>query len=181
MALLDKSLVVKKSKIPGAGDGLYTTVFIPKGTRITEYTGKICTWKEVNHDEGRNGYIYYVKRYHVIDARFHEKTLARYANDAQGLIKIKGINNNCEYNIDGLRVFIDAKKDISAGSEILVDYGREYWSVIRYNNRLAAKEKADGMKNDAAKKNGVSKKGLLKKNGILHKDMAGTLVTKIAG
>jgi SET domain-containing protein len=166
MALLEKSLIVKKSTIPGAGDGLFTKAFIPKGTRIVEYTGKICTWKEVNHDEGRNGYIYYVKRYHVIDARFHEKSMARYANDAQGLTRIKGINNNCEYNIEGLRVFIDAKKDIPAGTEILVDYGREYWSVIRYNNRLTAKEQGPAKEQGSEKKKEVPGKNEMLKRHI---------------
>ncbi|MDR3713383.1 MAG: SET domain-containing protein [Puia sp.] len=156
MALLEKSLIIKKSTIPGAGNGLFAGTFIPKGSRIVEYKGKICTWKEVDHDEGRNGYIYYVKRYHVIDARYHENEMARYANDAQGLTRVKGIRNNCEYNIEGLRVFIDAKKDIPAGAEILVDYGREYWSVIRYNNRLLEKEKNEKEK-EAKEKNGKGK------------------------
>jgi len=141
MSLLDKQLVIKRSCIPGAGKGLYTRILIPKGTRITEYKGKNTTWKDVVHDEGRNGYIYYVKRSHVIDASGNKKMLARYANDAQGLIKIKGIRNNSEYVVEGLRVFIHAKKNIPAGSEILVAYGNEYWSVIRYNKRLKEKEK----------------------------------------
>ena len=140
MSLLDKQLVIKRSCIPGAGKGLYTKILIPKGTRITEYKGKNTTWKDVVHDEGRNGYIYYVKRSHVIDASGNKKMLARYANDAQGLIKIKGIRNNSEYVVEGLRVFIHAKKNIPAGSEILVAYGNEYWSVIRYNKRLKEKE-----------------------------------------
>ncbi len=141
MGLLDKQLVIKKSGIPGAGKGLYTKVSIPKGTRITEYKGKNTTWKNVVHDEGRNGYIYYVKRSHVIDASGNKKMLARYANDARGLVKIKGIRNNSEYVVDGLRVFIQAKKNIPAGTEILVAYGDEYWSVIRYNKRLENKLK----------------------------------------
>jgi len=143
MSLLDKQLVIKKSSIPGAGKGLYTKVSIPKGTRITEYKGKNTTWKDVVHNEGRNGYIYYVKRSHVIDASGNKKMLARYANDAQGLVKIKGMRNNCEYVVEGLRVFIHAKKNIPAGSEILVAYGAEYWSVIRYNKRLEEKEKSN--------------------------------------
>ena len=143
MSLLDKQLVIKKSSIPGAGKGLYTKVSIPKGTRITEYKGKNTTWKDVVHNEGRNGYIYYVKRSHVIDASGNKKMLARYANDAQGLVKITGMRNNCEYVVEGLRVFIHAKKNIPAGSEILVAYGAEYWSVIRYNKRLEEKEKSN--------------------------------------
>ncbi len=68
--------------------------------------------------------------------------LARYANDAQGLVKKKGIRNNCAYVVmEGLRVFIQAKKNIPASSEILVGYGNEYWSVIRYNKKLGEKGK----------------------------------------
>jgi len=136
MPVSQSHLVVKRSTIPAAGKGLFTRKFIAKGTRIVEYTGKVTTWKDVNHDDGRNVYIYYLKRYHVIDARRHTKVLARYANDANGLVKIKGIRNNCVYVTDGLRVFIEAAKDIPPGTEILVDYGKEYWQVIRQNTRL---------------------------------------------
>jgi SET domain-containing protein len=142
MALLEKQLVVKRSGIPGAGKGLFTKINISKGTRIVEYKGKITTWKEVNHDEGRNGYIYYINRNHVIDALPYVKALGRYANDASGLQKLKGISNNSRYVIDDMRVYIEAVKDIPAGGEILVQYGKEYWDVIRYNRKLEEKEKA---------------------------------------
>lgn len=144
MALLEKQLFIKRSGIPGAGKGLFTKNFIPKGTRIVEYKGKVTTWKEVNHDEGKNGYIYYVKRYHVLDARHHVKALARYANDAMGISRVKGVRNNSSYETNGLKVYIDAAKDIPAGSEILVGYGKEYWDVIRYNQRLNAKSDSPG-------------------------------------
>ncbi len=40
MAFLDDQLVVEKSTLPeGTGKGLFTKVFIPKGTRITECKG----------------------------------------------------------------------------------------------------------------------------------------------
>lgn len=131
MALLEKQLKVKRSTLPGAGKGLFTTKFIPKGTRIVEYKGKISSWKDADHRNGGNGYIYYVKRYHVIDALPRPKALARYANDARGIAKIKGITNNSDYVEDGLKVYIESKKDIPANSEIFVGYGKEYWEVIR--------------------------------------------------
>jgi SET domain-containing protein len=140
MALLEDQLVVKRSTLPGIGKGLFTKKFIPKGTRIVEYLGKITTWKKVNSDEGKNKYIYFLKSNHVIDAAKSLKALARYANDAHGLKKIKGITNNADYVEDGLRVFIESKKDIPAGSEIFVNYGKEYWKTIRYNNRLIKQE-----------------------------------------
>jgi SET domain-containing protein len=139
MALLEKHLVIKKSALPNAGMGLYTTIFIEKGTRIVEYKGKITTWKEVQHNEGKNGYIYYVKRNHVIDAGNRKSALARYANDAKGISSVKGLTNNAQYVEDGLKVFIQAAKDIPAGSEILVEYGKEYWAAIRHNIKLDKK------------------------------------------
>lgn len=136
MALMEKLIFVKKSGLPGAGKGLFTKAFIPKGSRIVEYKGKITTWKEVDSHDGNNGYIYYVKRSHVIDASANAKALARYANDAKGLTRVKGVNNNAQYTEDGLKVYIEAVKDIPAGSEIFVEYGKEYWQVIRHNLKV---------------------------------------------
>jgi len=136
MTLLEKQLVVKRSTIPGSGKGLFTKKFIPKGTRIVEYKGKITTWKEVKHDNGSNGYIYYVNKNYVIDARTYTKALARYANDARGLQKIKGVTNNAVYAEDKLNVYIESTKDILPNSEILVAYGKEYWDTIRHNKGL---------------------------------------------
>ena len=135
MALLEQQLVVKKSLIPGSGKGLFTKKFIPKGTRIVEYKGRITNWKEMK-DAWDNGYIYSINRNRVIDAKRTLKALARYANDASGLIRVKGINNNCVYSNDGLKAYIESVKDIPAGSEILVSYGKEYWDVVRANLKI---------------------------------------------
>jgi|SRR5215203_347050 len=144
MALLENQLVVKRSTIPNSGKGLFTKKFIPKGSRIVEYKGRVSTWKEVDIDEGRNGYIYYINRNHVINAQPFPKYLGRYANDAQGMSRIKGITNNSRYMADmqTMRVYIEAVKDIPAGGEILVQYGKEYWDVIKHNLRIDEKEKA---------------------------------------
>ena len=141
MALLEKKVIVKVSTLPNAGKGLFAKEFIPKGSRIVEYKGKITTWKEVDDNDGMNGYIYYVKRHHVIDASRHTGALARYANDARGLQRVKGITNNAEYTEDGLKVYIESKKDIPAGAEILVEYGKEYWNVIRHNIKVEEQRK----------------------------------------
>jgi len=133
MPLLEKQLLVKRSTLKGAGQGLFTSKPITKGTKIVEYTGKITTWKEVNDRNGLNGYIYYVNRKHVIDAWARKSALARYANDARGPVKTTGIRNNCTYESEGTRVYIVAAKNIPAGSEILVGYGKEYWDIIREN------------------------------------------------
>jgi SET domain-containing protein len=143
MALLEKQLIVKKSRLPNSGKGLFTKKFIPKGTRIVEYKGRISAWKDVKDEDGKNGYIFYVTRNHVIDARPHKSALARYANDARGLTRIVGVVNNCDYITDGLKPYIESKRDIPAGAEILVDYGKDYWKVIRENIKLRKQEEKE--------------------------------------
>ena len=136
MEVLDNYLKVKRSAIPGTGKGLFTTVDIPKGKIITEYKGKITTWNNVAHDEGKNLYIYYVSRNHVIDAKGNKDAFAHFANDANGPTRVKGMNNNSEYVIKNKRVFIVATKNIPAKAEVLVGYGKEYWDTLKANELL---------------------------------------------
>ena len=158
MALLEKQLYVKKSTIPNSGNGLFTKKFIPKGTPIVEYKGRRSTWKEVKDEDGKNGYIFYINRNNVIDALPYKKALARYANDARGLVKIKGLYNNSDYIVDGSKAYIESKKDIPAGAEIFVDYGKDYWKVIKENIKLW-KEEAKEAKRNGSQVKSASKSG----------------------
>src|SRR4028119_233345 len=116
MALLEKELEVKPSTIPGSGQGLFTKIFIEKGTRIIEYKGKVTTWKEVK-DDWDNVYLYTINPRHVIDARNQKRSLARYVNDAKGITRVKGITNNAEFYNEGLKAFVIATKNIQPGEE----------------------------------------------------------------
>ncbi len=136
MSSAEGHLFVKESTIPGSGKGLFTKIFIPKGTRIIEYKGKITTWKDVDHQEGTNSYIYFVTKDHVIDGLPYENELARYVNDARGITRIKGITNNCQYVEEGFKIFVESIKNIPAGSEILVAYGKEYWDIMKKNAKI---------------------------------------------
>jgi uncharacterized protein len=129
-----KYLAVKKSTLPAAGKGLFTKRFISKGEKIVEYKGKVTSWKEADHKEGKNLYIFYINRNYVIDADKNKRCLARYANDARGLSRIKGMSNNSQYLNENNRIFITATRDIAAGNEILVGYGKAYWEVIKKIN-----------------------------------------------
>ncbi|MCW5910001.1 MAG: SET domain-containing protein [Cyclobacteriaceae bacterium] len=142
MALLEKKMAIRKSTLPGAGKGLFTKVFIPKGTRIVEYKGEIVTWKEVEKmADDRNGYVFFFNNKHCIDAWKTKKGIAHYANDAKGIVRVEGVKNNSEYVTEKKRCYIEATRDIPAGSEILVGYGGEYWQSIRYNIRLEQRNK----------------------------------------
>lgn len=146
MALLEKQLKVKKSQLPNAGMGLYTTKSIPKGTKIVEYKGRRSKWKDVKDEDGKNGYIFYINRNNVINALPVKSALARYANDARGFVRIKGVLNNADYVVDGLKAYIESKKEIPAGAEIFVDYGKDYWKVIRENMKLWKAEEKEAKK-----------------------------------
>ncbi len=159
MALLEKHLYVKASTIPGAGKGLFTKVDIPKGTRIVEYKGRRTVWKDVK-DDSDNYYIYTINKNNVIDAQKTLSALARYANDAKGLTRVKGLTNNSVYVNDNNRAYIEAVKNIPAGAEILVDYTKEYWDVMKENLKSEGKwplKKAQ-QKDAAPKKKAVVKK-----------------------
>lgn len=140
MALLEKQLVVKRSTLPKSGKGLFTKKPIKKGEYIVEYKGRKRKWSDVKDDD-KNGYLYYVNRNFVIDALPAVKTLGRYANDARGLSKINGITNNARYIYDKGHVYIEAIKNIAAGSEILVSYGKEYWDIVKHNLKVEQENK----------------------------------------
>lgn len=140
MPHLEKHLFIRRSKIPGAGKGLFTRVDIPRGTRIVEYKGRLVKWKDVKDQDGHNGYIFKISSRWAVDALPSVKTFGRYANDAYGLQRVEGLRNNSEYEVEGKKVYIDAFRNIRKGDEILVGYGAAYWSLIR--RILKAKQKA---------------------------------------
>ena len=129
------ALKVKRSQLTGAGKGLYTTSAIKKKSKIIEYKGEIIDWKEYEKrvKEDRDGYLFFINKKRCIDAFDTPEHLARYANDAAGLSRVKGLRNNACYEISGDQCFIVATRDIDAGEEILVSYTKEYWDCIRYN------------------------------------------------
>src|ERR1043166_7670455 len=139
------ALYVKKSQLAGCGLGLYTDKPIRKDSKIIEYRGEIITWKEYGKrgKEDKDGYLFYINSKRCIDAYPTPQYKARYANDAEGLVKRKGLKNNSSYEIFGDKCFIVADRDIEAGEEIFVNYTNEYWDSVRYNikHKLVSRDK----------------------------------------
>jgi SET domain-containing protein len=152
-----EDLVVKKSTLPNAGKGLFITRDVKKGERICEYLGEVITEKELDERAENDiyGYAFYISKKKCIDAYYVPEALARFANDAKGLTRVKGITNNCSYEVWKNRGWIVAEKNIKAGSELLVSYGNEYWKDIKYNIKLEEERKAA---KKAAKKAGEKSK-----------------------
>jgi hypothetical protein len=108
MASLEKHLIIKRSLLKKRVRVCLRKKTSAKDERIIEYKGRIRTWKEVKSEDEFNGYVFYINRDHVIDAKKTTRARARYANDAKGLSKVNGIRNNCKYEQDGLKVYITA-------------------------------------------------------------------------
>ncbi len=127
------ALIIKKSKLPGAGKGLYTTRKISKDSKIIEYRGEIIGYNQYRSRTRKeeDQYLFFLRRDLCIDAMHTPQYKARYANDAAGISRVKGIRNNSDYIIFGDKCFIVASRDIKAGEEIYVNYTKSYWDYMR--------------------------------------------------
>ena len=129
------TLIVKRSQIPNAGKGLFAKKPFKKNEKIIEYKGEIIDWKEYKNrvEENKDGYLFFVNNKYCIDAFSTPQHKARYANDARGLNRTKGLRNNAVYEVFDKKCFIVATRNIEAGEEILVDYTADYWKCVRHN------------------------------------------------
>lgn len=107
-----EDFVIKRTK---TGLGLFTLRPIKTGQRIIEYVGTIITNEEADRRGGK--YLFELDEKRSIDGRARSNT-ARY------------INHSCRPNAEGLttgsRIWIWAKRDIKAGEELTLNYGKEY-------------------------------------------------------
>lgn len=127
------ALVIKKSKLPGAGKGLFTTKAIRKDAKVIEYRGEIIGYKEYRRRarKEQDHYLFYLRRELCIDSLYTPQYKARYANDAAGINRLKGIRNNSDFIIYDDKCFIVSSRDIKAGEEIFVNYTKPYWDCMR--------------------------------------------------
>jgi SET domain-containing protein len=115
-------LKVRRSRIHGRG--VFALKRIKKGTRVIEYLGERITHKEADeryadHDENDNHtFLFIVDRCTVVDGGVNGNE-ARFINH--------GCDGNCESEIEGGRIFIEAIRSIEPGEELSYDYqiGRE--------------------------------------------------------
>lgn len=109
------------------GLGLFATRLIKKRTRIAEYRGPRLTDDEAERSGNRgNRYLFEINSRWTIDGK-SRKNVARYANHS--------CNPNAEPIIRGHQIFINAKRNIKPGEEIVYDYGQDYLkNVIGKNN-----------------------------------------------
>lgn len=104
------------------GTGAFATRNIRKGTRIIEYLGQRISWRTADkrYDDDTMG------RHHTFLFTIDDRTCidgAVKGNEARFLNH--SCDGNCEAINDRKRIFIDARRNIKAGDELVYDYGYE--------------------------------------------------------
>ncbi|MEP6999806.1 MAG: SET domain-containing protein-lysine N-methyltransferase [bacterium] len=122
---------LRTSKIQGTG--AFAIRAIKKGTRIIEYVGQRISWRTADkrYDDDKMGrhhtFLFTVDDKVVIDGAV-KGNAAKFINHS--------CNGNCEAIDDRKRIFIEARRNIKAGEELLYDYQYE-----RTDEHTAADEK----------------------------------------
>jgi SET domain-containing protein len=125
------NFIVAPSKVPFAGLGLYTTKSISKDDVALHYEGEKLTVDEYNtryDEEGYGEYGMTLGSKHVIDARKTSSGLGRYICDYTGGNR----KANVKYVNHKGKIEIIAKRDIEAGEELLVSYGKEMRTAMGF-------------------------------------------------
>lgn len=116
--------IVRKSRIPRAGNGLFADRAYRKGAVITRYGGTLLSDAQVRRSASK--YVMTDERGRHHDARLvnnPDKEKGRWINDPKDTAF--SVNVEAVTTRDG--VLIKAKRNISAGEEFFLDYGDRYW------------------------------------------------------
>jgi hypothetical protein len=142
-----EGLEVRTSRLPNAGQGLFTVVERKRGTLITFYTG-------IEHPKSSDVQTMYALQLtidRVIDARRTDASVARFINDP-GMLDVHDPRINCQVEKKtGLQIHalqgkdgevherslvhaaVIATRDINAGEELYMSYGAAYWTPPKRN------------------------------------------------
>lgn len=118
---------IAKSRIPGAGDGLFAKRNFQKGEIICDYAGQVVKGKLPENWEEESAFIISnpENTVHIRgDVNGHDPvTFGAYANDGLG-----EVNANAEivFN-DQEKAMLRATRNIQTNEEIILNYGRNYW------------------------------------------------------
>ncbi len=125
-------LQVKKSEIPGAGDGLFfmgkkDKKPFPAKKKITNYSGKTITTSE-NPD---SDYVLKIGKNRYLDSAPKDTHPGRYINDPRGTNKRANVRFSTGqqiYDVDGRKAIpIISTRKIKPNTELLTRYGKSYW------------------------------------------------------
>ena len=117
-------LRIKKSKITGAFDGLWTLKDIRNGENIGPYDGELLSY------DPKNNYSLELDKNHFIDGKKTDSSYTRYINTCklENRRRKQCSENNAAFivNRHNKTARVKAKQNIKANSEILASYGWNY-------------------------------------------------------
>ncbi len=119
-------LYVKKSRIAGAGKGLFTAIPIYKDEVICLFKGECLSKQEAieRASIGEDRYFINMLQGGIMDS-MHTDCFAKYANDVVGT----AYKTNSKISLDEYdNICIVATRKIAEGEEIFCSYGKQYWS-----------------------------------------------------
>ena len=145
----ERNLEIRTSRIPHAGNGVFTKVAIPKGAHLGAYTGEFITEDEFLRRAKENRWQYMMGLLDCAKPRtggiatidgIHGNVFTRMNYAPAGFQNVK-FEKTCEAPF----VRIVALHDIAAGEELWVDYGPNYrydfmedLEVIKFFDHLRA-------------------------------------------
>ena len=124
---------IKKSKLPGAGLGLFATRDFKKKSKISSYGGEIIS--DAVHNQRDSGYAIVIGRGRTgknLDGRATSSGNGRYVNSCRRQNRPRCNRNNVHLPQVSIRNGVakgklTATRAIKAGSEIYASYGPGYW------------------------------------------------------
>ena len=122
-------LYVQPSLIAGAGMGLFTAIPIHRGEVVAIFTGEQLSSAEARLRAARGDDAYFVTLMDgsTLDS-MHSDCFAKYANDVEGPGNTR-LRNNAVITLDeDDHPCVMATRNIRAGGEVYVDYGKAYWA-----------------------------------------------------
>jgi hypothetical protein len=121
-------IIVRKTTIKGCDfNGLFANQAYSQGDILCKYTGAVLRTKEALRLEDKS-YLMRLGEQCYVDARASLDVIARYINDC---INPAGWNVKFRKRPDEECAEVVAIRDIAAGEEIFVDYGKWYWAGLK--------------------------------------------------
>ena len=109
------NMEIKQSNIPDSGRGVFTKAFIPKGTFIGYYRGKIVDFNKVKDSD------------YVLTITDGTSICAKNSNHFAGILNCPTAtpySANVKFTEDGK---LETIANVDPGEELFVDYGKDYW------------------------------------------------------
>ena len=123
---ISNDVKIKPSRIPQAGNGLFSNRRFQKGELVCEYTGKVLTLLQAIRTPDKTYMMGGFGLNVHLDAQECPESMGRYINDPRNpeLLNVEFVKLR-----DARKALVVATRDIEVDEELYVSYGEGYWRV----------------------------------------------------